>query len=146
MLANLENWVYHRLKVKLKMVKLFRVVLQTEREYSLLDKATNNFIKNKKFNGSISIIIAADEETTGLGTPAVMKYLKRKREKIDFAIVGEPSSNKSIGDEIRIGRRGSMNGIITVNGKSGHAHFLDLHKSMHNLSKNNIKIKKFTFR
>ena len=85
--------------------------------------ATNNFIKNKKFNGSISIIIAADEETTGLGTPAVMKYLKRKREKIDFAIVGEPSSNKSIGDEIRIGRRGSMNGIITVNGKSGHAAF-----------------------
>ena len=86
--------------------------------------AVSNFIKNKKFKGSISIIISADEETTGYGCPAVMKYLRRKSEKIDFSIVGEPSSNKSVGDEIRIGRRGSMNGIITVFGKSGHSAFL----------------------
>ncbi len=85
--------------------------------------AISKFIKNKKFKGSISIIIAADEETTGLGTPAVIKYLKKIREKIDFSIVAEPSSNKSIGDEIRIGRRGSMNGTITVYGKSGHSAF-----------------------
>ena len=86
--------------------------------------AVSNFIKNKKFTGSISIIISADEETTGYGCPAVMKYLRKKGEKIDFSIVGEPSSNKSVGDEIRIGRRGSMNGIITVYGKSGHSAFL----------------------
>ena len=85
--------------------------------------AMSEFVANKKFKGSISIIIAADEETTGLGTPAVMKYLRKRNEKIDFSIVGEPTSNKSIGDEIRIGRRGSMNGIITVYGKSGHAAF-----------------------
>ncbi len=85
--------------------------------------AVSSFIKKKKFKGSISIIISADEETTGLGTPAVMKYLKKIGEKIDFSVVGEPSSNKSVGDEIRIGRRGSMNGIITVYGKSGHSAF-----------------------
>ena len=85
--------------------------------------AVSNFIKNKKFKGSISIIISADEETTGYGCPAVMKYLRKKGEKIDFSVVGEPSSNKSVGDEIRIGRRGSMNGIITVYGKSGHSAF-----------------------
>ena len=85
--------------------------------------AVSNFIKNKKFKGSISIIIAADEETTGLGTPAVIKYLKTRGEKIDFSIIAEPSSNRSIGDEIRIGRRGSMNGTITVYGKSGHSAF-----------------------
>ena len=85
--------------------------------------AISSFIKNKKFKGSISIIIAADEETTGLGTPAIIKYLKRRSEKIDFSIIAEPSSNKSVGDEIRIGRRGSMNGIITVYGKSGHSAF-----------------------
>ena len=85
--------------------------------------AVSNFIKNKKFKGSISIIISADEETTGYGCPAVMKYLRKKGEKIDFSLVGEPSSNKSVGDEIRIGRRGSMNGIITVYGKSGHSAF-----------------------
>jgi len=86
--------------------------------------AISKFIKNKKFKGSISIIITADEETTGYGCPAVVKYLRKKGEKIDFAIVGEPSSNKSVGDEIRIGRRGSMNGIVTVYGKSGHSAFL----------------------
>ncbi len=85
--------------------------------------AISRFIKSKKFKGSISIIIAADEETTGLGTPAIIKYLKRRGEKIDFSIIAEPSSNKSLGDEIRIGRRGSMNGIITVYGKSGHSAF-----------------------
>ena len=85
--------------------------------------AVSNFIKNNKFKGSISIIITADEETTGLGAPAIMKYLRRKGEKIDFSVVGEPSSNKSVGDEIRIGRRGSMNGIVTVYGKSGHSAF-----------------------
>ena len=85
--------------------------------------AVSNFIRNKNFKGSISLIISADEETTGYGCPAVMKYLRKKGEKIDFSVVGEPSSNKSIGDEIRIGRRGSMNGTITVNGKSGHSAF-----------------------
>jgi succinyl-diaminopimelate desuccinylase len=85
--------------------------------------AVSNFIKNKKFKGSISIIIAADEETTGLGTPSVIKYLKKRKEKIDFSVVAEPSSNRSVGDEIRIGRRGSMNGIISVYGKSGHSAF-----------------------
>ena len=85
--------------------------------------AISAFIKNKKFKGSISIIIAADEETTGLGTPAIIKYLKRRGEKIDFSIIAEPSSNKSLGDEIRIGRRGSLNGKITVYGKSGHSAF-----------------------
>ena len=49
--------------------------------------AVSHFIKNKKFKGSISIIIAADEETTGLGTPAVIKYLKRRGQKIDFSII-----------------------------------------------------------
>ncbi len=85
--------------------------------------AVSNFIKKNKFKGSISIIISADEETTGLGTPAVMKYLKKRGEKIDFSIVGEPSSNRKVGDEIRIGRRGSMNAKLTVYGKSGHSAF-----------------------
>ncbi len=85
--------------------------------------AVSKFIKSKKFKGSISILIAADEETSGLATPALIKYLKSKKEKIDFAIVGEPSSNKRVADEIRIGRRGSMNGKLTVFGKSGHSAF-----------------------
>ena len=46
--------------------------------------AVSDFIKNKKFKGSISIIITADEETTGHGCPAVMKYLKKKKKKSIF--------------------------------------------------------------
>ena len=53
----------------------------------------------------------------------VMKYLRKTKEKIDFVIVGEPSSNRKVGDEIRIGRRGSMNAKLTVVGKSGHSAF-----------------------
>jgi succinyl-diaminopimelate desuccinylase len=85
--------------------------------------AVSHFINNKKFKGSLSIIIASDEETSGLGTLTVMKHLRNKKEKIDFAIVGEPSSNRKVGDEIRIGRRGSMNAKLTVIGKSGHSAF-----------------------
>ena len=128
------------------MVKLFQEDCGYERKYSLLISAISNFTKNKKLKGSISIIIAADEETTGLGTPAVMKYLRKRKEKIDFSIVGEPTSNKSIGDEIRIGRRGSMNGIITIYGKSGHAAFKNFINPCTALLKNNIKIKKIPFR
>tara|TARA_B100000686_G_C16704167_1_gene925234 strand:+ start:62 stop:1204 length:1143 start_codon:yes stop_codon:yes gene_type:complete len=91
--------------------------------------AVSKFINNKKFKGSISIIIAADEETTGYGTQEVMKYLRKTREKIDFTIVGEPSSNKKIGDEVRIGRRGSMNAKLIVIGKSGHSAFHGSYKN-----------------
>ena len=48
--------------------------------------AVSNFIRNKNFKGSISLIITADEETTGCGCPAVMKYLRKKGEKIDFSV------------------------------------------------------------
>ena len=73
-----------------------------------------------------------------------MKYLRKRNEKIDFSIVGEPTSNKSIGDEIRIGRRGSMNGIITVYGKSGHAAFKNFINPCTALAKIISKLKSFS--
>ena len=122
--ANLNNWKIPPFKAVVKKGYLNgRGSQDMKGGIACFISAISNFIKDKNFKGSISIIIAADEETTGLGTPAIIKYLKRKSEKIDFSIVAEPSSNKSIGDEIRIGRRGSMNGIITIFGKSGHSAF-----------------------
>ena len=122
--ANLNNWKIPPFKAVVKKGYLNgRGSQDMKGGIACFISAISNFIKDKNFKGSISIIIAADEETTGLGTPAIIKYLKRKGEKIDFSIVAEPSSNKSIGDEIRIGRRGSMNGTITVFGKSGHSAF-----------------------
>ena len=122
--ANLNNWEIQPFKGVVKKGYLNgRGSQDMKGGIACFISAISNFIKNKKFKGSISIIIAADEETTGLGTPAVIKYLKRRGEKIDFSIVAEPSSNKSVGDEMRIGRRGSMNGKITIYGKSGHSAF-----------------------
>ena len=122
--ANLNNWKIPPFKAVVRKGYLNgRGSQDMKGSVACWISAVSSFIKNKKFKGSISIIISADEETTGHGCPAVMKYLRGKGEKIDFSIVGEPSSNKSVGDEIRIGRRGSMNGIITVYGKSGHSAF-----------------------
>ena len=122
--ANLNNWKIPPFKAVVKNGYLNgRGSQDMKGGVACWISAVSSFIKNKKFKGSISIIISADEETTGYGCPAVMKYLKKRGEKIDFSIVGEPSSNRSIGDEIRIGRRGSMNGIVTVYGKSGHSAF-----------------------
>ena len=122
--ANLNNWKIPPFKAVVKKGYLNgRGSQDMKGGIACWISAVSRFIKNKKFKGSISIIISADEETTGYGCPAVMKHLKKRGEKINFSVVGEPSSNKSVGDEIRIGRRGSMNGIVTVYGKSGHSAF-----------------------
>ncbi len=122
--ANLNNWKIPPFKGVVKKGYLNgRGSQDMKGGIACFISAISKFIRDKSFKGSISIIIAADEETTGLGTPAIMKHLKRKGEKINFSIIAEPSSNRSVGDEIRIGRRGSMNGIITVYGKSGHSAF-----------------------
>ena len=77
--------------------------------------------KNKKFKGSISLLITGDEEGLAIhGTKRVVKYLKRKREKINFCLVGEPTNPNKLGEMIKIGRRGSITGRLTVIGVQGH--------------------------
>ena len=77
--------------------------------------------KNKKFNGSISLLITGDEEGVAInGTKRVVEYLKRKREKINFCLVGEPTNPNKLGEMIKIGRRGSMTGRLTIIGTQGH--------------------------
>ncbi len=127
---NLNNWSVSPFKGVIKKGYLYgRGTQDMKGSIACWISAVSRFVKNKKFKGSLSIIIAADEETSSLGTPAVVKYLRKKKEKIDFVIVGEPSSNKKVGDEIRIGRRGSMNAKLTVIGKSGHSAFLGSYKN-----------------
>ena len=78
-------------------------------------------VKNKKFKGSISLLITGDEEGIAInGTKRVVKYLKRKREKINFCLVGEPTNPNKLGEMIKIGRRGSITGRLTVIGTQGH--------------------------
>ena len=77
--------------------------------------------KNKKFNGSISLLITGDEEGDAVnGTKKVVEYLKRKKEKINFCLVGEPTNPNRLGEMIKIGRRGSLTGKLTIFGIQGH--------------------------
>ncbi len=72
--------------------------------------------------GSISLLITGDEEGPSInGTAKVLDWLQAKGERLDACIVGEPSNPHAIGDEIKIGRRGSVNGELIVRGKQGHA-------------------------
>ena len=84
--------------------------------------AVNNFVSNnKKFKGSISLLITGDEEGVAInGTKKVVDYLKKKKEKIDFCLVGEPTNPNKLGEMIKIGRRGSINADLTVIGTQGH--------------------------
>jgi len=84
--------------------------------------AVSEFIKDKKkFKGSISFIITGDEEGVAInGTKKVVNYLKKKKEKIDFCIVGEPSNRKVLGQMMKIGRRGSITTHLTLSGIQGH--------------------------
>jgi succinyl-diaminopimelate desuccinylase len=78
-----------------------------------------NFIN--KFKGSISLLITGDEEGDAVnGTKKVVEYLKKKKEKIDFCLVGEPTNPNRLGEMIKIGRRGSMTGKLTIIGVQGH--------------------------
>ncbi|MDE2421905.1 MAG: succinyl-diaminopimelate desuccinylase [Gammaproteobacteria bacterium] len=71
--------------------------------------------------GSIAFLITSDEEGPSInGTVKVVETLEARNEKIKWCLVGEPSSTKTLGDVIKNGRRGSLNGILTVHGKQGH--------------------------
>ncbi|MDB4846513.1 succinyl-diaminopimelate desuccinylase [Candidatus Pelagibacter sp.] len=89
--------------------------------------AVNNFVSNnKKIKGSISLLITGDEEGIAInGTKKVVDYLKKKKEKIDFCLVGEPTNPNKLGEMIKIGRRGSITGELTIIGAQGHVAYPD---------------------
>jgi succinyl-diaminopimelate desuccinylase len=77
--------------------------------------------------GSIAFLITSDEEGPSVdGTKRVMETLTARNERIDFCVVGEPSSEKAIGDTIKVGRRGSFSGRLTVHGVQGHVAYPQL--------------------
>jgi succinyl-diaminopimelate desuccinylase len=74
------------------------------------------------FDGTLSIILTSDEEGPAkYGTLEVLRYLKERNNLPDFAIVAEPTCEEEFGDAIKIGRRGSINGVLEVEGIQGHA-------------------------
>jgi succinyl-diaminopimelate desuccinylase len=84
--------------------------------------ATEEFVgRHPQHRGSIAFLITSDEEGPSVdGTRRVVEVLKERHEVIDWCLVGEPSSETSLGDTIKIGRRGSLSGRLTVHGIQGH--------------------------
>lgn len=83
--------------------------------------ATQNFLVSGAPKGSISFLLTCDEEGPAVdGTKRVLAALAESGEKLDHCIVGEPTGEDRVGDTIKNGRRGSLNVIITMDGKQGH--------------------------
>ncbi len=77
--------------------------------------------QGKNLPGSISLLITGDEEGPAVnGTVRVLQWMADRGERIDACLVGEPTSGKRLGDSVKIGRRGSMTGHLTVRGIQGH--------------------------
>ncbi|MDB2580105.1 succinyl-diaminopimelate desuccinylase [Candidatus Pelagibacter bacterium] len=121
--GNLKDWTVNPFKPSIKKGYLIgRGANDMKSSIAAFVSAVSNFVGNKrKFNGSISLLITGDEEGVAInGTKKVVDYLRKKKEKIDFCLVGEPTNPNKLGEMIKIGRRGSMTGRLSIIGVQGH--------------------------
>ena len=121
--GNLKDWTVNPFKPSIKKGHLIgRGANDMKSSIAAFVAAISNFIENySDFKGSISLLITGDEEGVAInGTKKVVEYLKKRNEKIDFCLVGEPTNPSKLGEMIKIGRRGSMNGRLIITGIQGH--------------------------
>ena len=121
--GNKKDWTINPFKPSIKKGHLIgRGANDMKSSVASFVTAVSIFLNSKnKFNGSISLLITGDEEGDAInGTRKVVEYLKKKREKINFCLVGEPTNPNKLGEMIKIGRRGSLTGKLTVYGLQGH--------------------------
>ena len=121
--GNISEWTTNPFKPIIKKNHLIgRGANDMKSSIACFVSAVHKFLKkNHKFNGSISLLITGDEEGLAInGTKKVVEYLKKKKEKINFCIVGEPTNPTKLGQMIKIGRRGSLTGKIEISGIQGH--------------------------
>ena len=121
--GNINDWSVNPFKPAIKNNKLIgRGANDMKASIACFVAAVSRFkTNNKKFKGSVSLLITGDEEGIAInGTRKVVDYLKRKREKINFCLVGEPTNPNKLGEIIKIGRRGSITGRLIVFGTQGH--------------------------
>ena len=121
--GNIKDWTINPFKPSVKKGNLIgRGANDMKSSIAAFVTAVSNFLsKNKRLNGSISLLITGDEEGDAInGTKKVVEFLKKKREKINFCLVGEPTNPKVLGEMIKIGRRGSLTGKLIIFGSQGH--------------------------
>ena len=121
--GNLKDWTVNPFKPSIKKGYLIgRGANDMKSSIAAFVSAVSAFLnKNHKFKGSISLLITGDEEGEAInGSKKVVNYLKKKKEKINFCLVGEPTNPNKLGEMIKIGRRGSLTGKLIVYGIQGH--------------------------
>ena len=121
--GNIKDWTINPFKPSVKKGHLIgRGANDMKSSIAAFISAVSIFLKNNNsFDGSISLLITGDEEGDAVnGTKKVVDYLKKKKEKISFCLVGEPTNPNKLGEMIKIGRRGSLNGKLIINGIQGH--------------------------
>ena len=121
--GNIKDWTINPFKPSVKKGYLIgRGANDMKSSIAAFVSAVSTFLlSNKKFDGSISLLITGDEEGDAInGTKKVVEYLKKRREKINFCLVGEPTNPNVLGEMIKIGRRGSLTGKLTIYGQQGH--------------------------
>ena len=127
--GDLKQWQSEPFQPEVRNGRLFgRGAADMKGSIAAMVTACERFIAdNPDYPGSIAFLITSDEESIAVdGTRRVIETLQGRNESIDYCIVGEPSSNEVLGDIIRNGRRGSLNGTLTVHGTEGHVAYPDL--------------------
>jgi succinyl-diaminopimelate desuccinylase len=128
----LDKWHTHPFEPTIKDGMLYaRGAADMKTSLAAFITSIEEFIaENPNHSGSIGLLITSDEEGVAVdGTVKVVEALKARGELIDYCIVGEPTSNKVVGDMIKNGRRGSLSGKLTVKGIQGHIAYPHLVKN-----------------
>ena len=121
--GNLEAWNSDPFSPEIRDGKLYgRGSADMKTALAAMVVASERFVaKHPDHKGSIAFLITSDEEGPSInGTVKVVETLEARNEKMTWCLVGEPSSTAQLGDIIKNGRRGSLNGVLTIKGKQGH--------------------------
>ncbi len=125
----LEEWDTNPFKAEIKGDMLVgRGAADMKSSLAAMTDAATDFVKaNPDHKGTLAFLITSDEEGRAQGgTKAAIRELTERGEKIDWCVIGEPSSSNELGDAVKVGRRGSLSGMLTVHGVQGHVAYPQL--------------------
>lgn len=124
-----KKWSYDPFQLTLHNGRLYgRGIADMKGAISAFIIAVEEYIKlHNPDQGSIVLLITSDEESSAIdGTTVIVEYLKQQNQKLNYCLLGEPSSVNVLGDIIKVGRRGSLTGTLHIKGKQGHIAYPDL--------------------
>lgn len=127
--GDVSLWISDPFKALTKSGKIYgRGAVDMKGAIACMMSSVFSFLKIKpKYKGSISLLLTTDEEgRANYGTKKMIKYIVDKGHKPDLVIIGEPTSERKLGDFIKIGRRGSINFTLIIKGRQGHVGYPNL--------------------